>query len=243
MDRELCGSCSNDGVIQIRDDTRNDDDQRVVATHGRDGFQDLVVDRRFTTRARDVNDGRLAGHRDGFFQAANFHLGIDGSGERPREDDALTPHRGEAGERECDRVGPGTKILDSVDAAAVRHRVAHFFDEDGTACFDGDTREHRSGSVFDGTRDDCLSQRDVWDNQGTDDQDQNSDYSSHQPPRCTRSLVSIDEPMVNVATGPIKPFRTRRIGFETVSAGSAAMQGRSPFACNHSCASDGAENA
>jgi hypothetical protein len=104
----------------------------------------------------------------------------------------------------------------SVNAVAVRHRVAHFLDEDGAACFDGDTREHRSGSVFDGTRDDCLSQRDVWDNQSTHDQNQNSDDSSHQPPRCTRSLVSIDEPVVNMATGPVKPLRTRRIDRETV---------------------------
>src|SRR4030095_1196044 len=72
----------------------------------------------------------------------------------------------------------------SVNAVAVRHRVAHFLDEDGAACFDGDTREHRSGSVFDGTRDDCLSQRDVWDNQDTDDQNQDSDHCSHQPPLC-----------------------------------------------------------
>jgi hypothetical protein len=54
------------------------------------------------------------------------------SGERSGENNAFPPQGREAGERKRDGIGSGTKILDSIQAVSVRHRVAYFFDEYGT---------------------------------------------------------------------------------------------------------------
>ena len=124
---------------------------------GRNGRQDVPVDRGLRLRALDVDGRRLAGDRDRFRQGADLQIGVDRRDERAGQLDAFAFHRTETGQRERHRIGARPKIDDSVLAGDVAGDRADSFDEDGAGGFHSNAGQHGARRVLDDAGDGCLS--------------------------------------------------------------------------------------
>src|SRR5258705_13541701 len=101
----------------------------------------LPIDDALSRRTLAVDHRGLSADGDGLFDRADSQVGIVRRDERSGKLDAFALHRGEARERERDRIGSGPKVLDTVMAAAVGNDRPHLLDQGGTGSFNGDTGE------------------------------------------------------------------------------------------------------
>ncbi len=110
----------------------------------------------------DVDQRRVPGHRDGLLDRADAKLGVDGRRESSGQDDAFAAYAGEPGQREADGVGPRRQRHDLELACSVGDRHPRFFDQGGTARFDGHPGQHTPGRVLHlaGNAGGALRQRD-----------------------------------------------------------------------------------
>jgi hypothetical protein len=108
----------------------------VGGTARRNVVDDFAVDDALPFRVLYVDDRRLAGDGDRFFERADAHLGVNLGGERACQHDAFALHRVEAAEREGHGVGAGHEIDDLKLAATVADRRADLFDQGGTCRLD-----------------------------------------------------------------------------------------------------------
>ena len=123
----------------------------------------LVVERDLALRALHVDDRRLAGDGDRLLHAADAQLGVDGDDSRSADD--LTPSRftvAKPASVNVTRVRARPQILDAIPAGAVGDRGADFLDQRWTGGFDGDTGQHGSRVVPDGTSERGLRPHRRW---------------------------------------------------------------------------------
>ncbi len=119
--------------------------QVAIAARRRNRLNDLVRQHHLPTGAGlRIDDRRLTGHGDRFLNPADAHLGVDGEHARSAELNAVAFDGREAGQRVCQRIGPGRQVLDSILPGAVARRGADLFDQHGAGGLDGHTREHRT---------------------------------------------------------------------------------------------------
>jgi hypothetical protein len=97
----------------------------------------------------------LAGDRDGLFDGAHAHLGVDRRRERPGQLEALPLDGVEPGQGEGNRVGAAAQLLDSVLPRTVTDHGPHLLDERRARCLDRDAGQDGAG-VPDGSGDGCL---------------------------------------------------------------------------------------
>jgi len=92
---------------------------------------------------RDVIDHwRLAGHRDGFRDAAHLQVGVDRRGEPRVQYHAFPLHDVEAFEGEGDRISPWSQLDDLVAALMVGLRDPDLLNQSRTAGLNRHTWEH-----------------------------------------------------------------------------------------------------
>src|SRR5262249_18505519 len=99
--------------------TRNKRLDALRVARGRDRREDVLAERLLLLPALNVDDRRLARHRDRFLERADLHFGIDRRDERSGQLDAFPLDRAEAGQREGDAVRPGQQVDDAVLTSAV----------------------------------------------------------------------------------------------------------------------------
>ena len=107
-------------------------------------------------RALHVNDRRLRGDGDRFFQGAHAHLGIHCGGELRRQIESVPLDRVEPGQRKRHRIRTRPQVDDSVQPLVVGHDVAHLLDECGAGRLDGHAGHHCAGRILDHARDAAL---------------------------------------------------------------------------------------
>ena len=127
------------GAADIRQAEVDADDQlrqtlnraaRRQVVHG------VAVHRLDVGRAGDVHHRRITGDRDGLFDGADLHLGVDGGGEVRGKDKAFIPDRLEAREREGHGISARPEVDHAVRARSVGRRDLRFLDERVARCLD-----------------------------------------------------------------------------------------------------------
>jgi hypothetical protein len=169
-------------VVRVGDDAGNDDDERVVAAHGRNRFEHVIGERRLTTRALRVDDRRFTVTVTVSCKRADAHVGIDRCGERPGQFDAFTLECAEAGQGERDFVDARTEIFDPVLTGAIADRAANLFDQGGATGFDSDTGEHGPRGVLHETGDNRLRMSNDGDEGDANQHAQDFDGCTHEAP-------------------------------------------------------------
>ena len=118
--------------------------QPVVA-HRQD-FELLGVEHRLLADGLHVDHRRLAGDGDRLLDRADRHLGVDRRREPGADGDSVADDRGEAGQRERDRVVPERELHHAVQPGAVGERHLRRA-ERGGGHIHGDARQDTSGVV------------------------------------------------------------------------------------------------
>jgi len=116
---ERAGARASLDVPRSADDAGHEGQERRVPARRRKSRDEVFAHHRLPPRALNVDNGRLAGHDDGFLEGADFHVSVHGRDERPRQLDPFPPDGSEALERERHAVGSGSQVFDPVPAAAI----------------------------------------------------------------------------------------------------------------------------
>src|SRR5207249_3329722 len=120
---------------------RNQDAERDVTASGGNHIHDILRHDALAKRVLHVDDGRLAGYGDGFFDGADTQLGVQRRRERSGQLDPFTLRRAEARQRESDDISARPEIDDSILTGGIRDDGTDFLDQDGTRGFDRDARQ------------------------------------------------------------------------------------------------------
>src|SRR5262249_4701751 len=88
------------------------------------------------------------GHRHGLFDLPDAQAAVHRRRERALEDDALALEALEAGKRERNRIGAGTKVDDRVTTRAVGDAAADALDERRARRLDGDAGQHAARRIL-----------------------------------------------------------------------------------------------
>ena len=90
---------------------------------------------------------RFARHRHGFFERADFQVGVDRDDDFRRDVDVLAQHRAEAGEGKRQFVRAGPQRFDSIAPLIVGDHGADLFDNRRAGRFNCHAGEHTAGFV------------------------------------------------------------------------------------------------
>ena len=146
--------------------------------------------------------GDLAGDRDGLFERADAHVGVDREDGRARQLHTIAFECRETREREGHRVGPGSQVGDGIPPVGIGGRCSDLLDQDRARRFDGDTRQHRTRAVLNQPR-----QRRLREGHGRSErqacQHQDSSQSSHTASFISNHALSRGPPHLEAAVAEL----------------------------------------
>ena len=146
-------------VVALRVDRGNELRVGEVLPRGRNIGHCVAAQRLLGARAGHVDDRRFAGDGDRLCDAAHAQFRIHVGDEGASQLDPFALETRESGQRECDRVGARSKVLNRVLTGSTGDNRARFLDQRGARRLHGNARQHRARRIPDRTYDRRLRVR------------------------------------------------------------------------------------